>query len=140
MSSQEPVVRLLLIDDKLEDAEHSISLLRNGGIPVRPSRPESLKELEATLAGAGCDLVLASHTAASIPFSMVAEALTSSSKDITLIALLDQPDEANLDDIFAKGARNFALRGRAALLSWRGTACPRPKVAGRFSTVEWLRP
>ncbi len=113
MPSQEPVVRLLLIDDKLEDAEHSISLLRNGGIPVRPSRPESLKELEATLAGAGCDLVLASHTAASIPFSMVAEALTSSSKDITLIALLDQPDEANLDDIFAKGARNFALRGRA---------------------------
>ena len=113
MSSQEPVVRLLLIDDKLEDAEHSISLLRNGGIPVRPSRPETLKELESTLAGTGCDLVLASHTAASIPFSAVAEALTTSGKDITLLALLDAPDEAALADIFAKGARNFALRGRA---------------------------
>ncbi|MCX7555429.1 EAL domain-containing protein [Xanthomonadaceae bacterium JHOS43] len=113
MSNQETVVRLLLIDDKLEDAEHSISLLRNGGIPVRPSRPESLKELEVTLAGAGCDLVLASRTASSIPFAAVADALTACGKDITLLALLDAPDEAALTDIFSKGARNFALRGRA---------------------------
>lgn len=113
MSNQEPVVRLLLIDDKLEDAEHSISLLRNGGIPVRPSRPESLKELETTLAGSGCDLVLASHAASLIPFGAVAEAVTASGKDITLIALLDTPDEASLSDAFTKGARNFSLRGRA---------------------------
>src|SRR5690554_5984630 len=66
MSNQDSVVRLMLVDDKLEDAEHSISLLRNGGIAVRPSRPESTEELEAALAGSGSDLILAAYSARTI--------------------------------------------------------------------------
>lgn len=113
MSNQETVVRVLLVDDKLEDAEQTISLLRNGGIPVRASRPESLEELVAGLAGSGWELVLASHKSTSIPFSDVAEAVNASGKDTALIAMLDQLDEASMSDIFAIGAKNFVLRGRA---------------------------
>ncbi len=113
MSEQEIVVRLLLVDDKIEDAEQTISLLRNGGIPVRPSRPESLAELDAALSGTGGDLIVASYKATTLPFKAVAERVQASGKDTTLIALLDQIDETSLTDIFATGARNFALRGRA---------------------------
>jgi len=113
MSEQESVVRLLIVDDKLEDAEQTISLLRNGGIPVRPSRPESMEELEVALSGSGGDLLLASYKATSIPFKAVAEAVMASGKDTTLIAILDQLDEAALSDVLGTGARNFVLRGRA---------------------------
>ena len=113
MSNQEPVVRLIIVDDKLEDAEQTISLLRNGGIPVRPSRPETLEELQVALSGAGSDLILASLACQLIPFQSVAEAALTSGKDTTLIALLDQLDEGTLGEAFSLGARNFALRGRA---------------------------
>lgn len=113
MPDLEAVVRILLVDDKLEDAEQTISLLRNGGIAVRPSRPESLKELEAALSGRSADLLLASVKATSIPFQTVAETVQASGKDTTLIAVLDQLDEATLTQAFEAGARNFVMRGRA---------------------------
>ena len=113
MSNQDTVVRLMLVDDKLEDAEHSISLLRNGGIAVRPSRPESAEELEAALAGSGSDLILASYSARTIPFASVVQATVASGKDVNVIALLDQVDEASVLDVMAQGASGFTLRGRA---------------------------
>lgn len=113
MSEQEALVRLLIVDDKLEDAEQTVSLLRNGGIPVRSSRPESLEGLEEALSGSGGDLLLASYKATSIPFKTVAETVTASGKDITLVAILDKLDETSLLDVLDTGARNFVLRGRA---------------------------
>lgn len=113
MSDQDTVIRLLIVDDKLEDAEQTISLLRNGGIPVRPSRPESPEELEVALSGAGSDLILASLSARTIPFETVADIVNASGKDTTVIALLDQLDEPSLSRAFGIGARNFGLRGRA---------------------------
>jgi diguanylate cyclase (GGDEF)-like protein/PAS domain S-box-containing protein len=113
MANLETVVRLLIIDDKVEDAEQTISLLRNGGIAVRPSRPANLEELHAALSGSASDLVLASWKASAIPFATVAETVQASGKDTTLIAVLDSLDEATLSQAFAAGARNFVLRGRA---------------------------
>ncbi len=118
MAKQQPVIRLLLVDDRIDDAEHSISLLRNGGIPVRPSRPESLAELEAALANTGSEIILASYTAKTIPFKSVAEAAQASGKDVVLIALLDQLDEASVNDVLSSGARAFTLRGRAKFLQY----------------------
>ena len=45
MAQQDAVIRLLLVEDKLEDAEQLISHLRNGGMAVRPHRPDSEDEL-----------------------------------------------------------------------------------------------
>ena len=41
MGKQDNVIRLLMIEDSVEDAEQVISVLRNGGIAVRPVRAES---------------------------------------------------------------------------------------------------
>lgn len=116
MSTQDSVIRLILIDDRLEDAEHSISLLRNGGIPVRPSRSENFEELEATLAGPGGDIILASYSAKTVPFHQVTEAAKASGKDLVVVALLDHLDESIVLDVLEAGARNFVLRGRAGHL------------------------
>lgn len=118
MAKQQSVIRLMLVDDKIDDAEHSISLLRNGGIPVRPSRPESLAELEAALSNSGGEIILASYAAKTIPFKAVAEAVQASGKDVVLIALLEQLDEASVNDVLASGARGFTLRGRAKYLQY----------------------
>lgn len=118
MSKQQSVIRLMLVDDKIDDAEQSISLLRNGGIPVRPSRPETLAQLETALANASGEIILASYAARTIPFKAVAEAAQASGKDVVVIALLDQLDEASVNEVLASGARGFALRGRAKFLQF----------------------
>ena len=45
MAQQDAVIRLLLVEDRLEDAEQLISHLRNGGLAVRPHRPENEDDL-----------------------------------------------------------------------------------------------
>ena len=46
MSKQDNVIKLLLIEDSVEEAEQLISMLRNGGIAVRPARAANAAELE----------------------------------------------------------------------------------------------
>ena len=41
MSKQDNVIKLLLIEDAVDEAEQLISMLRNGGIAVRPARATS---------------------------------------------------------------------------------------------------
>ena len=69
-------IRLLIAEDQLEDAEQLISILRNGGMAVRPHRPETEEELEAMLAGQSIDLVLAAFKCKLLPFETVMRAVT----------------------------------------------------------------
>ena len=59
MSKQDQVIKLLLIEDSVEEAEQIISMLRNGGIALRPARAANAEELEKYLAGQTPDLILA---------------------------------------------------------------------------------
>ena len=65
------VLRLLVVDDSVEAAEAIVSGLRNGGIAVRPSRPESEDELAQLVQQQAFELVLASHDARGIPLDRV---------------------------------------------------------------------
>src|SRR5580658_1976513 len=84
--AKETVIRLLRVEDKLEDAEHLISVLRNGGVSVRPQRPNNLSELKAQLAEGHVDLVLAALDAKTLPFDQVMGAVNTSGKDISVVA------------------------------------------------------
>ena len=48
---QDNALRLMVIDDSMEEAEAIVGALRNAGIPVRPLRPASLEELEGIFSG-----------------------------------------------------------------------------------------
>ena len=48
-------LRLMIVDDSVEDAEAIVSAMRNAGIAVRPLRPASAEELGTMLGGQAID-------------------------------------------------------------------------------------
>jgi len=112
MAQQDAVIRLLLVEDQLEDAEQLISVLRNGGMAIRPQRPESAEELQSLLSGQSIDMVLASLDAKYIPFANVAKQAEGTGKDIPVLACANALDEKTVLGGIAAGARDVALRSK----------------------------
>ena len=80
---QENALRLLIIDDKVEDAEAIVSGLRNAGIAVRPVRAANAEELDAAVSGAA-DLVLAALSSKALPFADALQRVAASGKSTRL--------------------------------------------------------
>lgn len=114
MPNHDSVIRLLFVEDRLDDAEQLISVLRNGGIAVRPNRPESEDELARLLKEQPIDLVLANHGAKIIPFPQVIAAVTASGKDVPVVATVNALTEELLLSILAAGAHAVAVRAKPA--------------------------
>ena len=112
MSKQDNVIKLLLIEDSVEEAEQSISMLRNGGIAVRPARAGNAAELEALLGSHSPDLILVNLASKSLKLADVAAAANRSGKDIALIAVSSNISEDVIVAAFHDGARALALRNR----------------------------
>ena len=102
-------LRLLIVDERVEDAEALVSGLRNAGIAVRPVRAATAAELNEALAG-HVDLVLAALAAQSLPFEDTMQMVAGSSKDLPVVAIAERLDEAQYDAVLAAGARAVALR------------------------------
>ena len=114
MPTNDAVLRLLLVDDRLEDAEQLTSLLRNGGMAVRPQRPDTSEELRNLLQTQSVDLVAAALSATSIPFDSVVREVEASGKDLPVLAVLDTLDEALMLQALKLGARDIVLRSQPA--------------------------
>lgn len=109
MAPGNDTLRLMIVDDRVEDAEAIVSTLRNAGITVRPSRPSSAEEL-AQMLEKPVDMVMAYDKAAQIPFAQVVQSVSSSSKDVPILALLNELNEDILVNILQAGATRIALR------------------------------
>ena len=103
-------LRLVVVDDSVEDAEAIVSGLRNAGIAIRPQRPASPEELSELLAGHAIDLILAARRSQAISFDETAQLVGSSGKDIPVLALFDEVDAAGISAAIGAGARAIALR------------------------------
>ena len=110
MPVNDAVLRLLLVDDQLEDAEYLTSLLRNGGIAVRPQRPDSIEALATLLAQQTFDLALAAVDSKTMPFAEVLRTVEASRKDVPVLGVLEMLDEAALLAVLKAGARDVVLR------------------------------
>lgn len=110
--SKDTALRLMLVDDQVNEAEALVSSLRNAGIAVRPLRPESLDELAQMLGQQTVDLVLAEYASTQLPFNEVAEIVMGCGRDVPLLAVLDGITDEILDSVQAQGAQAVALRGR----------------------------
>src|SRR5262249_44354018 len=113
MAKQDQVVKLLLIEDSVEEAEHLISMLRNGGIAVRPARADNIDALTEQIQSHTPDVVLVNTEAKTLKLSDVASITGISGKDIAIIAVVKQANESKIVAAFADGARALALRNRA---------------------------
>ena len=112
MAQQDAVLRLLLVEDQLEDAEQLISQLRNGGMAVRPQRPDSEEDLVRLLNSQSIDLVLAALDAKYLPIATVVGRVTATGKDIPVVVSTPVMDEKAVMLALAAGARDIALRTR----------------------------
>lgn len=108
----ESTLRLLIVDDSVENAEAVVSTLRNGGLAVRPHRPRDTDELDEMLGAQAIDLALAAHSARGIALAEVVERVRASGKDLPVIALLDGIDEATALAALEADARVVALRDK----------------------------
>ena len=109
---KDTALRLVLVDDQVNEAEAIVSSLRNAGIAVRPLRPESMDELAALLTQQSVDLVLAEHASTAMPFNEVGLVVAGCGRDVPLLAVLDGVNDEILDAVQAIGAQGVALRGR----------------------------
>ena len=112
MAANETVIRLMLVEDQLEDAEHLISVLRNGGVAVRPQRPKDAAELVALLAEGAVDMVLVALDAKTVSFADAMMAVNATGKDIPVIATATKLDEDRVIEALLAGARDVAVRSR----------------------------
>ena len=108
----EPIVKIVIVDNALEDAEQVISILRNGGIALRPVHAASEEEFAAAVESLGPDLVMANPSAKGIAYAEIARAIHASGKDMILLALADTLDTDTVEKIFAAGSHGIALRKR----------------------------
>jgi diguanylate cyclase (GGDEF)-like protein/PAS domain S-box-containing protein len=113
MTKQDTVIKLLLIEDSVEEAEQLISMLRNGGIALRPTRAGNADELAAQLETQTPDVILANLSAKSMKLVDVAALASRGGKDIALIAVTTNASDDTIVAAFADGARALALRNRA---------------------------
>ncbi len=104
------VIKLLFIEKSVEDAEQIISLLRNNGIAVRPARATSPDQVQAALDELGPDIVLYDPSIGSVGLPDVVRLLNAHDRDLSLIALVSQVDNASVTDLFASGVRGIGLR------------------------------
>ncbi|MGN6520267.1 MAG: EAL domain-containing protein [Dokdonella sp.] len=110
MTRADNIIKLLLVDDSVDDAEQTISILRNGGIAVRPARASSEAELEAALEQQTPDLIIADLGCKDLPLQRVHELAERGGRDITLIACGRGVTEAAIVKAFREGARAMMLR------------------------------
>ena len=108
--SQDPALRLMLVDDSVEEAEGIVSGLRNAGIAVRPLRPTTADELANMLLAQQVDLVLAAHLCRLISLTEVQQHVAASGKDIPLVAVVEDVDTDRFSELLGGGVRALALR------------------------------
>lgn len=108
--SQDPALRLMLVDDSVEEAEGIVTGLRNAGIAVRPLRPTTANELANMLLVQQVDLVLAAHLCRMIPLAEVQQHVATSGKDIPLVAVIEDVDTDSFSELLGGSVRALALR------------------------------
>ena len=112
MTRPDDLLKLLLIEDSVEEAEQIISILRNGGIAVRPARAASEAELEAALEQQQPDVIIANLDAADLALGIVTTAASRGGRDVAIIATGRRINEDRIVAAFNDGARGLALRDR----------------------------
>lgn len=109
MAQAETVLRVLLVEDRVEDAEQITSILRNGGVAVRPARAENPEDFVEKITSFAPDLVLAATDARSVPFATVLSAVRGSNKDLMVIATCLALTEDTILNALEAGARNLVV-------------------------------
>jgi len=101
----EGILRLLLVDDSLTDADIITNSLRSAGHAVRASRFDDLAEIEQALTSQSWDLVICRDSLAAIPPRELLNLIQRLGRDIPCIVLTSDPE--NREDLFGIGSQDI---------------------------------
>ncbi|KQX95180.1 diguanylate cyclase [Rhodanobacter sp. Root480] len=104
------VIKILFIENSLEEAEQIISLLRNSGIAVRPARATNAEQLQAALDELGPDIVMFDPAITTLSLREVVKLMDAYGRDYALLGLVNSMDNQLVADLFVGGARGVASR------------------------------
>ncbi len=93
MDKAEGILRLMLVDDSLTDADNITNVLRSAGHTVRGGRQDLLANLEVALTEASWDLVLCRDTLSAVSPRDVLNLIHRLGRDIPCIVLVEKPDD-----------------------------------------------
>ncbi len=96
-------IRVCFVERQLEDAERLVSLLRNAGLPVRPSHVSDIEALTDMVSNEPLDLVVVSLPGV-MELDQVVEPIGRAGKDIAIIALLAEHGPEQRNQAFELGA------------------------------------
>jgi multidomain signaling protein FimX len=106
------VIKILFIENSLEEAEQIISLMRNSGIAVRPARATNAEQLQKAIDELEPDIVMFDPSVKGLELREVVQALDAYGRDYSLIGLPDKLDGQQVADLFVGGARGVAPRNQ----------------------------
>jgi len=106
------VIKILFIENSLEEAEQIISLLRNTGIAVRPARATNVEELQTAVNDLEPDIVMFDPAVTGLELREVMQLLDAYGRDYSLVGLVNAMDNQLVADLFGGGARGVAARSQ----------------------------
>ncbi|MFT3792108.1 MAG: EAL domain-containing protein [Rudaea sp.] len=101
------IIKLLLVEDSVEDAERLTSMLRNAGIAVRAVQARDADELDAQLQAQFPDLILSGPA---VELGEVVQAGNRGGKDVAVIAILAEFTGETVTEAFRRGVVAVATR------------------------------
>ena len=106
------VIKILFIENSLEEAEQIISLLRNTGIAVRPARATNVEQVQTAVNELEPDVVMFDPAVTTITLPDAVKLLDAYGRDYTLLGLVNTMENQVIADLFVHGARGVASRNQ----------------------------
>ncbi|WP_022961385.1 bifunctional diguanylate cyclase/phosphodiesterase [Halopseudomonas pelagia] len=116
MGTDSNAIRLLILDDSQNDAEHLVSLLRNAGHATRAHRITSVEDLQECLQQTW-DLCLAVPQTSFMSATDACELITRQSRDIPFLLISPEAGEQARTEGMRSGMRDVIPEGAEAVLT-----------------------
>ncbi|HET8700355.1 MAG TPA: EAL domain-containing protein [Nitrococcus sp.] len=113
MASEKNLLRLVIAEESLNDAEHLVNVLRNTGFAVRSTQVEDEETLQAALSEHSHDLFICAPHLEQLPLEAGVRIISQSGRDIPLLILSEQPDPELRRQIMRLGAVDLINKGDA---------------------------
>ena len=104
------VIKILFVENSLEEAEQIISLMRNSGIAVRPARATNIEQIRSAVGELEPDVVMFDPSVTDVSLDETMGVMEASGRDFALVGLVSNMDNELVADLFVHGARGVASR------------------------------
>ncbi|MEJ2060849.1 MAG: EAL domain-containing protein [Gammaproteobacteria bacterium] len=121
------LLRVIIVEHDLNDAERAVSIIKKAGFAVRPERADNVEAFGKLLKQHAPDLVLCNIDMSQISLEQVTNTIQEAGRHIPVIALTADVN-ANIEDAMALGASDLVSKDRPEHLK---------QVIDRTATCHW---